>query len=148
MCDIILHIPIISNMSHTKKITSLSLLVLAQVVLFVLVYLATIALGAGLVYLAFHASIWLIPPFFENVAPEIMRLGKLGILLLVGIIVGIVGLWTFIVAVGVYLVKPLFIFPKREKSYGKEMQREDSPKLYDMIMETAKAVGVRKPKQS
>lgn len=133
-------------MSNKKKITGLSILVLAQVVLFVLVYLATIALGAGLVYLAFHASIWLIPPFFENVAPEIMRLGRLGILLLVAIVVGIVGLWAFIVAVGVYLVKPLFIFPKREKNYGKEIKREDSPKLYDMILDTAKAVGVKKPK--
>jgi len=133
-------------MGNKKKITSLSLLVLAQVVLFVLVYLATIALGAALVYIAFHASIWFILPFFQNFAPEIMRLGKLGIFILVGIVVGVVGLWAFIVAVGVYLVKPLFIFPKREKNYGREIKREDSPKLYDMIMETAEAVGVRKPK--
>lgn len=133
-------------MSSKSKITGLSILVLAQVVLFVLVYLATIAIGASLVYLAFHASIWLIPPFFENVAPEIMRLGRLGIVLLVGIVIGIVGLWAFIVAVGVYLVKPLFLFPKREHNYGREIRREDSPKLYDLIMETAVAVGVKKPK--
>lgn len=133
-------------MNRTKKITGLSLLVLAQVVLFVLVYLATIALGAGLVYLAFHASIWLIPSFFANVAPAIMRLGRLGLFVLICIIIGIVGLWAFIVAVGVYLVKPLFIFPKHEKNHGREIHREDSPELYDMIMETAKAVGVRKPK--
>lgn len=133
-------------MDRTTKITGLSLLVLAQVVLFVIVYLATIGLGVGLVYLAFHASIWIIPPFFENVAPEILRLGKLGVLLLVGIIIGIVGLWAFIVAVGVYLIKPLFIFPKRTKDYGLEIKREDSPQLYDMIMETADAAGVRKPK--
>ena len=133
-------------MDRITKITGLSLLVLAQVVLFVIVYLATIGLGIGLVYLAFHASIWIIPPFFENVAPEILRLGKLGVLLLVGIIIGIVGLWAFIVAVGVYLIKPLFIFPKRTKDYGLEIKREDSPKLYDMIMETADAAGVRKPK--
>lgn len=122
------------------------MLVLAQVVLFVLVYLATIALGVGLVYLAFHASIWIIPPFFENVAPEILRLGKLGVLLLVGIIIGIVGLWSFIVAIGVYLIKPLFIFPKQTKDYGMEIKREDSPKLYDMIMRTADEAGVRHPK--
>ena len=133
-------------MGRTTKITGLSLLVLVQVVLFVIVYLVTIGLGAGLVYLAFHASILIIPPFFENVAPEILRLGKLGVLLLVGIIIGIVGLWAFIVAVGVYLIKPLFIFPKRGKDYGLEIKREDSPQLYDMIMETADAAGVRKPK--
>ncbi|MDE5796575.1 MAG: M48 family metalloprotease [Muribaculaceae bacterium] len=133
-------------MDRTTKITGLSILVLAQVVLFVIVYLATIAMGAGLVYLAFHASVWIIPPFFENVAPDILRLGKAGVLLLLGIVVGIVGLWAFIIAVGVYLIKPLFIFPKRDKNYGKEIHREDSPKLYDMIMDTAKAVGVRKPK--
>lgn len=133
-------------MNQKGKITGLSILVLAQVILFVLVYLSTIAVGAGLVYLAFHASIWLIPPFFENVAPEIMRLGKLGVALLVGIVIGIVGLWAFIVAIGIYLVKPLFLFPRREHNYGREIQREDSPKLYDMIMETAKSVGVRKPK--
>lgn len=133
-------------MDRKTKITGLSTLVLAQVVLFVLVYLATIALGAGLVYLAFHACIWILPPFFENVAPEILRLGKLGILLLGGIIIGIIGLWAFIVALGVYLVKPLFIFPKRDKDYGIEIKREDSPKLFDLISETAKAAGVRMPK--
>lgn len=133
-------------MNRTKQITGLSLLVLAQVVLFVIVYLATIGLGVGLVYLAFHASIWIIPPFFENVAPEILRLGKLGVLLLVGIIIGIVGLWSFIVAIGVYLIKPLFIFPKQTKDYGLEIKREDSPKLYDMIMRTADEAGVRHPK--
>lgn len=134
------------SMNRRTKITGLSILVLAQVVLFVIVYLATIALGCGLVYLAFHASIWIIPPFFENVAPEILRLGKLGVLLLVGIIIGIVGLWAFIVSIGVYLIKPLFIFPKRDKHYGQEIKREDSPGLFDMIMETAEATGVRKPK--
>lgn len=133
-------------MDRTKKITGLSMLVLAQVVLFVLVYLATIALGVGLVYLAFHACVWILPPFFTNVAPEIMRLGRLGIILLVGIVIGIVGLWAFIVAVGVYLIKPLFIFPKKNKDYGREIKREDSPKLYDLVVETAKEAGVKKPK--
>lgn len=122
------------------------MVVLAQVVLFVLVYLATIALGAGLVYLAFHACVWLLPPFFENVAPEIMRLGRLGFVLLAGIVIGIVGLWAFIVAVGIYLVKPLFIFPKRNRDYGREITREDSPKLFDLISDTAKDTGVRMPK--
>lgn len=133
-------------MNNTKKITGLSLLVLAQVILFVLVYLATIGLGAGLIYLIFHASIWVLPPFFENVAPEIMRLGRLGFVLLGFIVIAIIGLYAFVLAVAVYLVKPLFIFPKRNKNYGKKIKREDSPELYDMIMETAKAVGVRKPK--
>lgn len=123
------------------------MLVLAQVVLFVLVYLATIALGAGLVFFAFHVCVWLLPPFFENVAPEIMRLGWLGFILLTGIVIGIVGLWAFIVAVGIYFVKPLFIFPKRNKDYGHEIHREDSPKLFDLIAETAKEAGVRMPKQ-
>ena len=120
-------------MDRTKKITGLSILVLAQVVLFVLSYLAAIALGALLVYLAFHACVWLLPSFFVNVAPEIMRLGRLGFFLLVGIVVGLVGLWAFIVAVGIYLVKPLFIFPKRSKDYGYEIHREDSPKLFYVI---------------
>ena len=120
-------------MDRTKKITSLSMLVLAQVVLFVLSYLAAIALGALLVYLAFHACVWLLPSFFVNVAPEIMRLGRLGFFLLVGIVVGLVGLWAFIVAVGIYLVKPLFIFPKRSKDYGHEIHRADSPKLFYVI---------------
>lgn len=122
------------------------MLVLAQVVLFVLAYLATIALGIGLVYLAFHACVWILPPFFTNVAPEIMRLGRLGIVLLAGIVIGIAGLWAFIVAVGVYLIKPLFIFPKRSREYGREIKREDSPKLFDLIADTAKAAGVRMPK--
>ena len=133
-------------MDRTKKITGLSILVLAQVVFFVLVYLATIVLGAGLVYLAFHACVWLLPPFFENVATEIMRLGRLGFVLLAGIVIGIVGLWAFIVAVGIYLVKPLFIFPKRNKDYGREIMREDSPKLFELIADTAKKAGVRVPK--
>ncbi len=133
-------------MDRTRKITGLSILVLAQVVLFVIVYLITIVVGIGLIYLAFHASVWIIPQFFENVAPYILRLGKAGGLLLVGIIVGIVGLWAFIIAVGIYLIKPLFIFPKRNMNHGKELHREDSPKLYDMIMDTAKAVGVKEPK--
>ena len=133
-------------MDRTKKITELSMLVLAQVVLFVLVYLATIALGIGLVYLAFHSCVWILPPFFTNVAPEIMRLGRLGIVLLVGIVIGIAGLWAFIVAVSVYLIKPLFIFPKRDKEYGREIKRVDSPKLFDLIADTAKAAGVRMPK--
>ncbi len=132
-------------MSHAKKITGLSLLVLAQVVLFLLVYLTITALGAALVYLSFHASLWVLPTFFEKVAPEILRLGKFGVVLLGCVIIFIVGLWAFIVAVGVYLMKPLFIFPKREKNHGLEIQREDSPKLYDMIMETAQAVGVMRP---
>lgn len=133
-------------MDRTKKITGLSVLVLAQVILFIIVYLATIALGVGLVYLAFHASIWVLPPFFENVAPEILRLGKFGILLLIGVLIAVAGLWAFVVALGVYLIKPLFIFPKHNKNYGKEIKREDSPKLFDMIIETAKAAGVRSPK--
>lgn len=133
-------------MDRTTKITGLSLLVLAQVVLFIIAYLATIGLGVGLVYLAFHASVWIIPPFFENIAPGIIRMGRLGVLLLIGIIIAIIGLWTFIVAVGIYLIKPLFLFPKRTKNYGQEINREDSPKLYDMIMETAEAAGVRRPK--
>lgn len=129
-----------------KSIVGLSLLVLAQVVLFMIVYLATIAVGAGLVYFVFHASLWIIPPFFGAFVPEMMRFGKLGLALIVIVVIAIVGLWAFVAAVGVYLVKPMLIFPKRKKDYGREIHREDSPQLYDMIMETAKAAGVRRPK--
>lgn len=133
-------------MDRKTKIIGLSTLVLAQVALFVIVYLATIAIGAGLVYLAFYASIWIIPPFFEIVVPLMMRAGKLGIVMIIAPIIGFIGLWTFIIAVGIFLIKPLFTFSNRNKNYGKEIKREDSPCLYDMIMKTAKAAGVRRPK--
>lgn len=134
-------------MNNTKNnITGLSVLVLAQVLLFVVVYVATIAVGVGLLYLVAKGSIWGVPLFFEKAAPEIMRLGRLGIVALIGCIVGIVGLWTFVAAIGVYLVKPLFLRPKSSSNHGIEIHRGDAPKLFDLIEETAKEVGVRRPK--
>lgn len=133
-------------MDRSKKITGLSILVLAQIMMFIIVYFAIILLGIGLIYLLFHTSIWIIPPFLENIAPRILGMGRLGIIVLIAILVGIVGLWTFVFAVGIYLVKPLFIFPKQDRNYGKELHRCDSPQLYDLIMDTAMAAGVKKPK--
>lgn len=132
--------------NNEKEIKRLSSIVLAQVVLFILAYITSIVIGGVLIYLAFHASIWLIPQLFESVFPEITKAGRLGFLLFTGIGVAILGLWVFLFTIGIYLVKPLFIFPKRNKRYGREIKREDAPQLYDMIMETADAVGVKKPK--
>lgn len=125
------------------KINKLSLLVLAQELLLILVYLVTIALGAGLVYIVFYASIRIIPPFYMFVA---MYYGRAGGLLLIAVTIAIAGLWAFFVSIGVYLIKPLFTFPKTDKGHRLEIKRENSPMLYDMIMSTAEAVGVRKPK--
>jgi len=133
-------------MESENDIPKLSLLVLMQVILFFLIYLATIATGIALMYVTFHASALIIPYFFENVAPKILQLGRLGIFPLICIIIATVGLWAFILAVGIYLIKPLFIFPKRSNNHGKEITREDSPELFDMIMETANEAGVKKPK--
>lgn len=133
-------------MTEKKTITGLSVLVLAQIALFMLVYAATIGIGVGLVYLAFRASVWIIPLFIDNVVPEILHTGRAGLFLLGVIIVAYVGLWAFVVAVGVFLLKPLFLRSKRNNDYGREIRRKDSPELYDMIMKTAKEVGVRRPR--
>lgn len=128
------------------NITKLSLSVLAQVGLFLLVYLSTIALGVLLAYLAFYASLFVVPFFFETVGLFLLRLGKAGLLLNICCIIAYVGLWVFVAALAVYLLKPLFIFPKKNKNLGREIKRADSPELYDLIESTAKAAGVKSPK--
>lgn len=133
-------------MNTNKQITGLSALVLSQVLLFVVVYVATIAVGIGLLYLVAKGSIWGVPIFFEKVAPEILRGGRFGIVALIGCVIGFIGLWTFVAAIGVYLVKPLFLRPKSSSNHGIEIHRGDAPKLFDLIEETAKEVGVRRPK--
>ena len=132
--------------NHKTEITKLSLLAAAQASLFVLVYLATIAVGAGLIYFAVRGSIWLVPLFFEKIAPEVMGIGRSGIFFVTGIVVAFAGLLASVIAVGVMLFKSLFSPPNRKRIIGKEIRREDSPRLYDMIMETAAAVGVKMPK--
>lgn len=133
-------------MHRTAKITGLSLLVLGQVALFALVYLATIGVGLGLVYLALRASMWFVPWFIGNLAPALLGAGMLGVALIIMIAIPFVGMWAFVGTVAVYLIKPLFLFPKRTRDFGVEMKREDSPKLHDLIMKTAEEAGVRKPR--
>lgn len=133
-------------MDTKRNITKLSFIVLAQVGLFIMTYLTTIAIGAGLVCAAFYATIYGVPFFFEDIAPMLLRLGKLGIVAIIVCCIAVIGLWAFFAAIGIYLVKPLFIFPNKRKDLGKEIKPADSPKLFDMINETAKAAGVRAPK--
>jgi Zn-dependent protease with chaperone function len=128
------------------NITKLSLSVLAQVGLFLLVYLSTIAFGIALAFLAFYASLFVVPFYFETIGLFLLRLGKAGFLLNICCIIAYVGLWVFIAALAVYLIKPLFIFPKKNEKLGREIKRADSPELYDLIESTAKAAGVKSPK--
>jgi len=65
-------------MDTKRNITKLSFIVLAQVGLFIMTYLTTIAIGAGLVCTAFYATIYGVPFFFEDIAPMLLRFGKIG----------------------------------------------------------------------
>ncbi len=133
-------------MKQKINLGKLSFIVLTQVAIFVLVYLLTIALGAALIYAVVRASVWFIPHLFDYYAPEFISAGYIGVIILGILIIAIFGLWTFVLAVGVYLIKPLFIFPKKDNDYGIELSRKDSPELYDLIQSTARAVGVKSPK--
>lgn len=138
------------NMQRTAKITGLSLLVLGQVALFALVYLATIGVGLGLVYLALRASMWFVPWFIWHLVPGLLEAGLLGLGLIVPfgmLFIGLfIGLWVFVGFIVAYIVKPLFRALQKRTDPGLEIKRDDSPKLYDLIMETAKEVGVREPR--
>jgi Zn-dependent protease with chaperone function len=134
-------------MEPKRRIRRLAAVVAAQVGLFGLTYVATIAVGLGLVGVALYACICGVPWFVERVVPMLLDMGILGVGVIVAGAVAVAGLWAFFAAVGFFLIKPLLLLLGRRCSIGIEIMPQDYPELFDVINRTAKAVGVKPPKR-
>ena len=122
-------------MKRSSNIGRLSSLLLLQIILFMIVYLAFIALGAGLICLLGYSLMYLW---------ELVKMGAASALFVFAPLYIFVGSFLFVVAL--YLIKPIFALFRKQPDKGVKLSREDSPRLYDLIMETAKEVGVSAPK--
>lgn len=130
------------------KTKSLSRRAFSRVFLSLLVHVASIAVGAALLGVAAYAVFRGAPLFFDNIAPEICEKGGLaGVYLVIGLVIVLLILLICIVILGIHFIRPLYTVYKNKLDSVVEISHEDSPRLYDMVMETAQASGVRKPRK-
>ena len=61
-------------------------------------------------------------------------------------LLAIIGLWTFVVMFGLYLVKPLFSFKKNENDSRVEVEEADCPELFAMLSDVAEKTRCKMPK--
>ena len=107
--------------------------VMSRIVLFVLYYIALVAVGVGIFALAAWAT-WALVRLMTETGGNWY------------ILVVIAGIWALAVMFGYYLVRPLFKFTKNEKPGRVEVFRKDCPELFAVIDDIAKTVKAKKPK--
>ncbi len=54
--------------------------------------------------------------------------------------------WIFVIRVGLFLIRPLFLSPKRDDSHRIEITSDEVPALFDIIADIAKETGNKMPK--
>lgn len=122
----------------SKNIKKEGTIVLTRVILFLVYYVALIAIGFLLLVGAALVT-FSIPTFLEG-------LDRINIRLLIIGTLALVAMWWFCIQIGFYLIKPLFISPKVSNDDRLEIIENDCPKLFSMIQDVAHATGNRMPK--
>ena len=107
--------------------------VMSRIVLFVLYYIALVAVGVGIFALAAWAT-WALVRLMTDAGGNWY------------VLVVIAGIWALAVMFGYYLVRPLFKFTKNEKPGRVEVFRKNCPELFAVIDDIAKTVKAKKPK--
>ena len=106
---------------------------LFRIFCFLLYYVALIALGVAIFVGAFYLTFGL--------AVIGMAIGAWWFTIL-----AIIGLWTFVIMFGLYLVKPLFSFKKNENDSRMEVEEADCPELFAMLRDVAEKTQCKMPK--
>lgn len=112
--------------------------ILIRVILFLIYYVALIAVGFLLLVGATRVT-FSIPAFLEG-------LNQINIRLLIIGVIALAAMWWFCIQIGFYLIKPLFISPKTSNDNRLEIAESDCPKLFSMIRDVAHATGNKMPK--
>lgn len=115
-----------------------AVVVLWRVSLFIVYYIALIALGIGL----FFGVIWVTVFLLHLIA----SVNRISVRVLTLIIILLLAMWWFCIQFAWYLVKPLFTFHSSSNKGRMEIKKGDCPELFAMIAEVAKATGNRMPK--
>lgn len=124
-------------MKHDKAIARYSSDVVLKIGLFILVYICLIALGAGLIWLAFQLAVL---GFLH-----IPQMRSIRLMVVTGIL--IFGVICFALMFGLYLFKFLFTRQKNESEDGREVKEAECPQLFEAIRQVAAATGCPMPKK-
>ncbi len=128
------------NAEITKQIRREAAAVQRRVVDFLIYYFNLIFLGIVLLAGVVWGTIKVLP-IVAYLFYLSFRLGLLGggILLVV---------WFFAIRVGLFLVRPLFLSPKRDDSHRTEITSDEAPALFAMIADIAQQTGNKMPYMS
>lgn len=111
--------------------------VTVRIVLFILVYILLIVLGATLIYFSLLGALWGLS--------MVVRMGfSRGALFMLLLIVGVLG---FTMMFGLYLIKFLFSKTKNENSQRRQIMESECPALFKAIREVAEATACPMPKK-
>ena len=111
--------------------------VIFRIVLFVLVYILLIALGAALIYFSVLGAI------YGGMVILALGISQLGVILAL-VIIGVLG---FAFMFGLYLIKFLFSGTKNENPGRRQIKENECPVLFQAIREVAKATACPMPKK-
>lgn len=112
--------------------------VLWRVVLFIVYYVALIALGIGLFVAAFGVT-WFLLQMLDEVSHINGRIA-------IWIFLAWLAMWWFCIQIAWYLIKPLFTFHSSTDENRVEVKRADCPELFALIEDVAKSTGNKMPK--
>lgn len=112
--------------------------VLFRIIVFLVLYIALIAVGLGILWSAYKLTVFML--FSGDFTwPNHMRIDILLILALLGI-------WALAFSLGFYLIKPLFSFTRDSNEGRLEIFREEAPDLFATIDELTQQIGCKRPK--
>ena len=122
----------------SRLIRRAATLEILRIALFLVYYLALIALGAAILF----GTVYAIQFLFCHVLPRIRS-----VRVIVALFVAAAGLGALALMFGFYLVKPVFSFTRNRDPRRLEVHRTDCPALFALIDSLAARTGCRRPKR-
>ncbi len=112
--------------------------VLLRITLFLVFYIALIAVGIGIFWGAYELTSFIL--LSESI--EWTKHIRANVML----VLALLGIWALAFSLGFYLVKPLFSFTRYKREGSLEITREEASELFVLIDELTQQVGCEKPK--
>ena len=108
--------------------------VLLRITLFLVFYIALIAVGIGIFWGAYELTSFIL--LSESI--EWTKHIRANVML----VLALLGIWALAFSLGFYLVKPLFSFTRYKREGSLEITREEAPDLFALIDEEPIRIGV------